>query len=142
MDGVTYTFSVKGSGSGVPVKVHIGGSEYFSCNVDFTTNPGTVSNQLYASTGSSSPSSLLPNVVGMSYEEAISTLRGRGFNNVSTTYTPTTDSSQNGKVISQSPQGSSGSIIGSIGALYPTNTQVTIVIGQVEGVGTSEQTTG
>ena len=142
MDGVTYTFSVKGSGSGVPVKVHIGGSEYYSCTVDFTTNPATVSNPLYASTGSSSPSALLPNVVGMTYEEATSALRGRGFTNVNTTYTPTTDPSQNGKVISQSPQGSSGSIIGSIGALYPTNTQVTIVIGQVEGVGTSEQTTG
>ena len=134
--------SVKGSGSGVPVKVHIGGSEYYSCTVDFTTNPGTVSNPIYASTGSSSPSAVLPNVVGMTYEEAASTLRAKGFNNINTTYTPTADESRNGKVVSQSPQGGNGSIIGSIGALYPTNTQVTIVIGQLEGVGTSEQTTG
>lgn len=142
MDGANYTFSVSGSGSGVPVKVYIGGSEYFSCTADFTSSPGTVSNQIYSSSGSSSPSASLPNVVGMTYEAATSALRAKGFNNISTSYTVTTDSSMNGKVISQSPQGSNGSIIGSLSALYPTNTQITIVIGQVEGVGQSEQTAG
>lgn len=136
MDGSAYSLSVDGDGSNETVKVFIAGSEYFSCNVNFTTNPATVSNKLYTNSGSASPSKTLPNVVGQSLDSAKATLKASGFENVTVNYVVTVDSTQSGKVISQNPVGASSTspIFGSSSS-YPTNTQITLNVGSMEGVG-------
>lgn len=144
MDGSQHTFSVEGSGSGVPVKVYIEGSEYFSCTANFNSNPAGISHEIYSSSGTSSPSASLPSVVGENYESAISKLKNAGFTNVSTTYAQTYDPAQNGRVISQSPQASTSTPILGLpnpNTLYSTDTRITIVVGQMEGVGQSQSET-
>ena len=139
MDGDSYSFTVEGSGSGVPVKVYIGGSEYYSCTANFNSNPAGISHEVYVSSGTSSPPAALPSVVGDNYETAVSKLKNAGFTNVTTKYIQTTEVSQNGIVISQTPQASQSTpLLGLPTTQYPTNTEVIIVVGQLEGVGQSE----
>ena len=136
MDGSKYTFTVDGEGSNIPVKVYINGSEYCSYTVNFTTNPATVSNPIYNNSGSSYPSRTLPDVTGQNSVTAISTLNAAGFTNINTEYVVTSNTADVGKVLSQNPAGAaSTSFIFGDTASYPTNTQITLRIGSLEGVG-------
>ena len=134
MDGSDdYTFQVSGSDAAASVKVYINNSEYYHCTVDFTKNPAAISNDGYAYTSSSS--AVLPDVTGMSMEAAKSTLAARGFHNVNIKYSETIEKARDGIVISQSPEGSStSSIVGFITGSIPTDTEITLTVGQYIGI--------
>jgi len=133
MDGSEYSFTVSGSDAAASVKVYINNSEYYHCTVDFTKNPASVSNDGYAYRSSSS--AVLPDVTGMNMEAAKSALAARGFKNVKIKYSETIDKSRDGVVISQSPEGSStSSIVGIITGSIPTDTEVTLTVGQYIGI--------
>lgn len=127
MDGVVYDLTVEGSGSDVPVKVYIGGSEYFTCTVDFTKSPAVVTNERYSSSGTNVPSRALPNVVGKQMTDAQSILKNAGFINVRVEYRETQIPSENGMVINQIPGGS-------LVTMVPADTTITIYVGQSQGI--------
>ncbi len=62
---------------------------------------------------------VVPNVIGDSQSAAVSALNGQGFSNVSTSQTNSCATSDNGNVVSQSPQA---------GATAPTSATVTITV--------------
>ena len=131
MDGSNYPFEVEGSGENASVKVFIDNKEYYSCIVDFTQDPPVVINGSYSSSGSSKRA--IPNVVGMTMQQAISQLESSGFRNYQIQQQPVYNDSENGRVISQSPSATSSSIIG-ITQTYSLDTVVTLVVGQKEGI--------
>lgn len=131
MDGSDYPFEVEGSGENASVKVFVDNKEYYSCTVDFTQDPPVVSNGTYSSSGSSRRA--VPNVVGMTMEQAISQLESSGFRNYQIQQQTVYSDSENGRVLSQSPSATSNTIIG-ITQTYPLDTVVTIVVGQKEGI--------
>ncbi|MEE1012470.1 MAG: Stk1 family PASTA domain-containing Ser/Thr kinase [Acutalibacteraceae bacterium] len=130
MDGTSYKFNVIGSGANASVKVFINGREYYTCTVDFTQSPAVVLHENY-SQGSSKKA--IPNVVGLSLEGAISQLEANGFKNYVVEQRIVYSESENGIVLTQSPEASSSSIIG-ITQTYPLTTQITLVVGQKEGI--------
>lgn len=135
MDGSSYQFTVEGSDPAATVKVYIDNREYYSCTVDFTQNPANVSEGHYAFGASASGSAVLPDVTGYNILEAKDRLGEKGFKNIEVKYTETLNRSQDGVVISQSPEGSnSSSIVGFISNAIPTNTRVTLTVAQYIGV--------
>jgi len=130
MDGTNYKFTAVGSGANASVKVFINGREYFTCTVDFTQSPAVVSQENYSQGSSKKP---IPNVVGLSLEGAISQLEANGFKNYVVEQRLVFSESENGVVLAQSPEASSSSIIG-ITQTYPLTTQITLVVGQKEGI--------
>ncbi len=131
MDGSNYPFEVEGSGETATVKVFIDNREYYSCTVDFTQDPPVILNESYSSSGSSRRA--IPNVVGMTMQQAISQLESHGFKNYQVQQQAVYSDSENGRVISQSPSATSSTIIG-ITQTYSLDTVVTIVVGQKEGI--------
>ncbi len=131
MDGSNYPFVVEGSGENASVKVFVDNKEYYSCTVDFTQDPPVVSNGTYSSSGGSRRA--VPNVVGMTMQQAIEQLESNGFRNYQVETRTVYDDSENGRVLSQSPSATSSTIIG-ITQTYPLDTVVTIVVGQKEGI--------
>ena len=131
LDGSNYPFEIEGSGEDASVKVFVDNKEYYSCTVDFTQDPPVASNGTYSSSGSSRRS--IPNVVGMTMDQAISQLESNGFRNYHVQQQPVYNESDNGRVLSQSPTATSSTIIG-IAQTYPLDTEVTIVVGQKEGI--------
>ena len=130
MDGTSYKFTVNGSGADASVKVFINSREYYTCTVDFTQSPAVVSNENY-SQGSSKKA--IPDVVGLSLEGAISQLESQGFKNYVVEQRLVFSDSENGIVLTQSPAAASNSIIG-LTQTYPLTTQITLVVGQKEGI--------
>lgn len=130
MDGTSYSFTVEGSGSDASVKVFIDNREYYTCTVDFTQTPAVVSNENYTS-GSSRKA--IPNVVGLSLENAIAQLEASGFKNYTVNQRTVYTENENGVVLEQSPSSTSSSIIG-ITQTYPITTEITLVVGQKEGI--------
>lgn len=131
MDGSPYTFDVEGSGSDASVKVFIDDKEYYTCTVDFTQSPAVVLNENYKS--SSGTRRAIPNVVGMTLDNAIAQLESNGFNNYHVEAQIVYDSASDGRILSQSPSATSNTIIG-ITQTYPINTEITLVVGEREGV--------
>ncbi len=129
MDGTNYDFTVEGSGAAASVKVFIDNKEYFTCTVDFTQTPAVVTNEHYSS--SIGTRKAIPNIVGQSLESAIAQLESQGFRNYKIEHRVTLNDSENGVVLEQSP--TSNAIIG-ITQTYPITTEITIVVGQKEGI--------
>lgn len=130
MDGSEYTFEIVGSGSDANVKVFIDNSEYFTCKVDFTKQPISVTGQSYSSK-LISPAlnrSAMPYVIGMTEERARESLRSAYFTNVNVSYQTVSDPSKVGFVLSQSPSASTIGVLG-LTTTYPRDTMVNIVVG-------------
>ncbi len=130
MDGTSYSFTATGSGADASVKVFVNNREYYTCTVDFTQSPAVIKNENYSQGSSKKP---IPNVVGLSLEGAISQLESNGFRNYVVEQRTVYSESENGVVLTQSPDASTSSIIG-ITQTYPLTTQITLVVGQKEGI--------
>lgn len=136
LDGSEYPFTIEGSGEDVSVKIYIDNKEYYTCTVDFTQSPAVVTNGTYSSsTIISSGRKQMPSVVGMTMSQAINHLGASGFNvnNIRIEYQPVYMESENGVVLSQTPSATSSGIMG-ITQTYDTNTEITLVVGQKEGL--------
>ena len=136
LDGSPYPFTIEGSGENVSVKIYIDNKEYYTCIVDFTQSPALITNGTYSSSGIiSTGRKQMPSVVGMTMEQARATLAAAGFNvnsihiNYQTVYTE----ADNGVVISQNPSATASGIMG-ITQTYDTNTQITLIVGQKDGI--------
>lgn len=131
LNGSTYSFSVSGSGNADSLIVKVDGSDIYSCTLDFTTDPPTLTNEktiedAYKDSYYNGTTSFIPDVSGKSEEEAKSLLAARGFNNVTVDRRTTMDSDKVGYVIDQTP-----SIAGfDKYKKYPTDTAIVIVIGK------------
>ena len=136
LDGSEYPFTIEGSGSDVSVKIYVDNKEYYTCTVDFTQSPAVVTNGTYTQTISvPSGRKQMPSVVGMTMSQAISQLGTSGFNvnNVHITYQTVYSDAENGVVISQTPSATASGIMG-ITQTYDANTEITLVVGQKEGL--------
>ncbi|MBQ4625772.1 MAG: PASTA domain-containing protein, partial [Clostridia bacterium] len=132
-DGNPYVFKIEGSGADASVKIYVDNKQYYSCTVDFTATPAVVSEGSYSSSAIISTRKQLPNVQGLSLSVAEKRLNDQGFFKIEikgqTVYTDAED----GLVLSQSPSPSSSSIIG-MTTTYPVDTEITLVVGQKDGV--------
>lgn len=136
LDGSEYPFKISGSGADVSVKIYISNKEYYTCIVDFTQNPAVVKNGAYSNSISvPSGRKQMPSVVGMTMSQAISHLSASGFNvnNIHIAYQVVYSDSDNGVVLSQTPSATASGIMG-ITQTYDTNTEITLVVGQKEGL--------
>ena len=137
LDGSPYPFTFEGSGENVSVKIYIDNKEYYTCVVDFNQNPAVVSEGKYSSQGSivSSGRKQMPSVVGMTTEQAISSLVAAGFNqnNIHVNYQAVLTDSENNVVIAQDPTATASGIMG-ITQTYDANTQINLTVGQKIGV--------
>lgn len=127
MDGKEYSTDIQGSGENASVKVYIDDKEYYTCTVDFTKNPGVITNASYSS-GSSSKKAM-PSVTGLSYETAVAYLNAQGFHNIIKQEQYTRDANEVNKVITQSPSASSQGILG-VTNTYSTDTEIILVVGK------------
>ena len=131
LDGNKYPVQIEGSGENVLAKIYIDNKEYYSCTIDFTKNPATVTNGEYASSRLpiSTERKAIPSVVGISSQMAEAQLASAGFRNIEIVEQITVDPNEIGKVISQDPSPSSSSLIG-ITTTYPLDTKITLVVGK------------
>jgi len=130
MDGTNYTFTVEGTGTNASVKVFIDNREYYTCIVDFTQTPSVIITESYTS---GSTKKAIPNVVGLSLDSAIAQLESNGFKNYVVEQRIIYTDGEDGKVLEQTPTSSSTGIIG-MTQTYPITTQITLVVGQKEGI--------
>lgn len=137
LDGSPYPFTVSGSGSDVSVKIYINNSEYYTCTVDFTKNPAVVTNGMYSSQNTVvvSGRKQMPSVLGMTQNQAVATLVAAGFNssNIHINYVVVHTDADNGVVISQDPSATASGIMG-LTQTYDINTQITLTVGQKDGI--------
>ena len=135
LDGSIYPFQIEGSGENASVKIYIDNKEYYTCIIDFTKDPAVVTNGTYTQSSMQGVRRQMPSVVGMSMNQAISQLRSSGFNvnNIHIAYQTVYTDADNGVVISQTPSATSSGIMG-ITQTYDTNTEITLVIGQKDGI--------
>ncbi len=108
LTGSTYTFTVSGSGNADSLIVRIDGSDIYSCTINFTTDPVTVTNEktiddAYADSFYNGTMSNIPDVSGMTESEALSALNAKGFFNVSVREKTTAIPGNIGVVIDQTP---------------------------------------
>lgn len=131
LDGSTYDLKISGSGDSKLVKIRFDNKDYYSCIVNFNSNPPTVTSGSYANliTGTSGR---IPNVVGMDKDSAVRTLNSAGFWNIEFTYTVVLDPSKDGTILSQKPESPSSSII--IVPGYSHDQKITLEIAMTEGV--------
>ncbi len=132
-DGSPYTVKVEGSGADASVKIFADNKEYYSCTVDFSVTPAVLINGSYSSSAIVSTRKQIPDVQGLTIEEAERKLKNQGFYNISYESTIVYTSDKDGKVLSQSPSPSSSSIIG-ITNTYPIDTRITLTVGQKDGI--------
>jgi serine/threonine-protein kinase len=122
LDGSDYSFNIIGSGKGNELKVFVDTTLVYQCEVDFTTTPGTISNEInYVAT----TEAIIPKVTGMTESQAITALENEGFNNIAIEEEVVSSPSKVGKVISQDPGYS-------LFTSRPLNTAVTLTIGVTE----------
>ncbi len=131
LNGSDYTFTVSGSGNSNTLIVKVDGSTIYSCNIDFTTEPVTLTNvktidDVYNNSFYNGASNTIPNVVGMSDVEARNQLNSKGFYNITVKYRVVADTDSVGRVIEQTPSLSGFDKFKS----YPTDTAIVIVIGE------------
>ena len=132
-DGNPYVFKVEGSGVDASVKIYVDNKQYYSCKVDFTATPATVSNGSYSSSAIISTRKQIPNVQGLSLSVAEKRLNDQGFFNIEIKGQVVYTTAEDGIVISQTPVPSSSSIIG-MTTTYPIDTRITLVVGQKDGI--------
>lgn len=113
-DGATYACEITGQGSGKPVVIQIANHKVYTATADFTTSPATLSN---AQTYSIPVEKQVPDVLGLSEEDAKAALASAGFTNVEVATRKSV--LQVGTVVSQTPYKTSA----------PTNTTVKITVG-------------
>lgn len=137
LDGTEYVASVSGSGADASVKIYVDNSEYYTCTVDFTQYPPVITNERYTNqssiiTGTRKP---MPALVGKTMSDAYIQLRTSGFNtsNVRIVYKPVFTDAENGIVLEQTPEPTPSGIMG-LTQNYDTNTEITLVVGQKEGL--------
>lgn len=136
LDGTDYLATASGSGADASVKIYIDNKEYYTCTIDFTQNPPVVTNGRYSSQSPvNSSRKPMPSVTGMAMSDAINQLRSSGFNpvNIRIAYQPVFTDAENGIVISQNPAATPSGIMG-LTQTYDTNTEITLVVGQKEGL--------
>ena len=131
LSGSTHKFVISGSGQADSLFVKVDGSDIYSCTIDFTSNPITVTNEktindAYADSFYGNSASTLPIVVGMTESEAIKKLKAKGFQNITVKDSIVTDSSDVGMVISQSPHPKGMEVLG----FYDTSTSITLYVGR------------
>ncbi len=121
LDGSDYELSVTGSEPTSVFKVFVEGKLIYKCNINFTTTPCTTSNYVfynYEATkqpieeSTTNDTSTMPNLIGLTVQEAEAKLKDAGFTNY-------TLSGTGSKVISQYPF--SGS--------YPSQMSITLYLG-------------
>ncbi len=117
LDGSSYSFKITGSGASNKVIVYIDSHKIYECIVDFTKSTPIAQN---AQTFSYPVSKTVPNLYGMTEQQARDTLANSGFTNI-VADTRVTISDNVGKVIAQSP---------SAGSSAKTTDKITITIGK------------
>lgn len=126
-NGGSFDISVNGSGEENTLNVYLNDEQFYTCNIDFTSAPAKITNSSYSNTSGSK--STMPNVVGKTLNAAKMELDTKGFTNYTVQKETVTDSSKNGRVLSQSPAPSSGIL----GSSYPLDTKITLVVGEMNG---------
>lgn len=131
LTGSDYTFTVSGSGNNNNLIVRIDGSDVYSCNIDFTTDPVTLKNvktveDAYDNSFYNGSMSTIPTVVGMTQAQAIATLNNKGFYNVTVKTRTTVNTGEIGNVVEQTPSVSGIDKI----RPYSTDTAIVIVVGK------------
>lgn len=131
LNGSTYSFTVSGSGNADTLIVKIDGSDIYSCNLNFTTDPVNVSNEktiedAYYDSFYYGKTTTIPNVTGMTRAEATAKLNEKGFYNVTVETQTTLDTSKIGVVMSQRPAVSGLDVF----KQYSTDTAIVLVVGK------------
>ncbi len=139
MDGSDFSFKVTGTQANTKVKVYIDNKEYYTCVVDFSSSRPSVSDGKYAISPSIGSYKALPDVTGQSMTGAKATLNEAGFRNIEIQTKKVDSPSQDGLVLSQSPEPSTKGIGGIALGTVSTAQTIVIVVGQYEGV-QAEQT--
>lgn len=134
MDGSTYEVSIEGSGSEAPVKIYIDNKEYYSCIVDFTQSPGLVTHGTYSTGNSVLSKKAIPDVRGLTLEQAKQRLNAEGFKNIEIEGVVVYTDADNGIVKNQSPSPTSSSGIFGTSSTYFTDTLIILTVGQKDGV--------
>lgn len=129
--GNTYDLKLTGSGTNQQVKILIDGKDYYSCIVNFGANPPAITSGAYAPPEEENAEAELPNVVGMDEDAAVAALEAAGFWNFDYSYSVVVDPSQEGKVISQSPEASKGFLFVK---KYSIDQKITLEIAMTEGL--------
>ena len=133
LDGSSYEVKIEGSGSDAPVKIYIDNKEYYSCRVDFTKNPAVVSDGAYSNSNSVLSKKAIPDVRGLTLEQAKQRLNAEGFNNIKIEGVTVYTDAENGMVKNQSPSPASTGIFGTA-STYFTDTEIILTVGQKDGV--------
>ncbi|MBP3696606.1 MAG: Stk1 family PASTA domain-containing Ser/Thr kinase [Clostridia bacterium] len=131
LDGSSYDLKVTGSGESKLVKIRFDNRDYYSCIVNFNSNPPTVTSGSYASLISGS-SGRMPSVVGLDKDTAVKRLNDAGFWNIEFTYTVVLDPTQEGVILSQNPAAPNQNTI--IIPSYSHDQKITLEIAMTEGV--------
>ncbi len=131
LNGSTYSFTVSGSGTEDTLIVKIDGSDIYSCNLNFTTDPVTVTNEktiddAYYDSFYYGKTTTIPDVTGMTRVEATARLNEKGFYNVTVENQTTLDTTKIGVVMSQRPSVSGLDIF----KQYSTDTAIVLVVGK------------
>lgn len=134
MDGGTYEVNVEGSGNDASVKIYIDNKEYYSCKVDFTQSPGIVTDGKYSTSNSVLSKKAIPDVRGLTLEQAKQRLAAEGFNNIEIEGVTVYTDADNGIVKNQSPSPSSSSGIFGTSSTYFTDTLIILTVGQKDGI--------
>ena len=87
-DGSTYSLKITGSDGPKAVVCTLDGSTIYTCNINFTTDPATITDAKQYDIKVATDTKV-PNVVGMTAAEAKSTLSGAGFTNIQTSLADT-----------------------------------------------------
>ena len=131
LSGSTHKFMISGSGQADSLIVKVDGADIYSCTINFTTNPITVTdektiNDAYADSFYGGGASTIPSVVGKAESEALRILKDKGFRNITVKDSIVSDSSDIGKVIDQNPHPRGIDIIN----LYDKSTSITLYVGR------------
>ncbi|MBQ9880934.1 MAG: Stk1 family PASTA domain-containing Ser/Thr kinase [Clostridia bacterium] len=129
LDGSDYKITFSGSGSSDSFKVYLANALYEEGTIDFTKDSPKAT--VTATHEWSSSNTSVPDVVGMTLEEATKELKGSGFNNINVVYRDTAAYAE-GYVISQTP---------AAGKPEPSQTEITIVISRAVTETTTVQPT-
>ena len=124
LDGNPLEIKIQGSESTSVFKVFINGKLVYKCNVNFTSSPVSLSNvtvneYVENNTTTKKTEKTVPNVYGLSYNDAVKELNKAGFKNVSVS-----DGNINGTVVSQTPPS---------GSSVSPSTEIVLTLGDDSG---------
>ena len=100
LDGGNYSYDIVGTGADDSLRVFIDAQLIYSCKINFTVIPGTISDEKTYATPSFA---IIPKVTGMDENDAIDALNKAGFDNITVIKKVVSNKNQEGKVISQNP---------------------------------------